>query len=161
MQTLMVKNGSRYRKATPAEVAEVAGHYAREAFNRSRPSLENPENAVSYLQQIYAGRDYEAFSILFLNSHHELIECVELFRGTIDGASVHPREVLKECLWRGAAAVIVAHNHPSGSNEPSNADVLITKRLQDALSMIDVRLLDHLIIGSTGRWTSLAQRGVV
>lgn len=161
MQALMVKSGTRYRKATAAEVAEVAGYYARVEFNRQRPLLDNPENAVAALRGIYAGRDYEAFSVLFLDRRHQLLECVELFRGTIDGASVYPREVLKECLWRGSAAVVIAHNHPSGTNEPSNADVLITKRLQDALAMIDVRLVDHLIIGATGRWCSLAQLGMV
>lgn len=159
MQELMVKSGSRYRKATAAEVSEVAGHYALQAMNKVRPVLDAPINAVNYLQGVYAGRDYETFAVLFVDSRHRLIECVEMFRGTVDGSSVHPREVVKETLWRGATAVVFAHNHPSGINEPSTADLLITQRLREALALIEVRVLDHLIIGGTGRWCSLAQRG--
>lgn len=161
MQTMMVKSGNRYRKATAAEVCEAAGVYAREAMNRERPSLSSPSNAVSYLRAVYAGRDYETFSVLFLDTRFQLIECVEMFRGTVAGASVHPREVVKEVLWRGAAAVILAHNHPSGVAEPSNADVSITTALRNALALIDVRVLDHLIIGSTGQWCSLAEKGLM
>jgi DNA repair protein RadC len=89
------------------------------------------------------------------------IECSEMFRGTIDGASVHPREVVKEVLWRGAAAIIISHNHPSGIAEPSQADERITEVLRNALGLIDVRVVDHLIIGSGGQWCSLAQRGLI
>jgi DNA repair protein RadC len=158
MQTMMVKSGNRYRKATVAEISEVAGHYAREAMNRERPNLNSPLNALRYLQAIYAGLDYETFSVLYIDKRHRLIEAVEMFRGTIDGASVHPREVVKESLWRGAAAVILAHNHPSGVAEPSQADVRITTVLRDALALIDVRVVDHLILGSGG-YCSLAERG--
>lgn len=161
MQTMMVKSGTRYRKATVAEVSEVAGYFAREAMNRERPNMGSPSNAIRYLQAIYAGRDYETFSVLFLDARFQLIECVEMFRGTIDGASVHPREVVKEALWRGAPAVVFAHNHPSGIAEPSEADINITVRLKEALALIDVRVVDHLIIGSTGGYCSLAQRGLI
>lgn len=159
MQTLMVKSGKNYRHATAAEVAEVAGEFARAAFNKARPVLDAPNAAVSYLQAMYAGRDYETFSVLFLDNRHRLIECSEMFRGTIDGSSVHPREVVKEVLWRGAAAVILAHNHPSGISSASQADLMITKRLQQALALIDVRVLDHLIIGSSGNHYSMASEG--
>lgn len=86
MQTMMVKSGTRYRKATVAEISEVAGYYAREAMNRERPNLASPSNAVRYLQSIYAGLDHETFTVLFLDKRHRLIESSEMFRGTIDGA---------------------------------------------------------------------------
>jgi DNA repair protein RadC len=160
MQTMMVKSGTRYRKATVAEVCEVAGSYALQAFNQERPSLASPLNAVRHLRAMYQGLDHEIFSVLFLDRRNRLIECVEMFRGTIDGASVHPREVLKEVIWRGAAAVIFAHNHPSGIAEPSQADESITKLLRDALAMIDVRVLDHIIIGGQ-HYCSFSERGLM
>ncbi len=161
MQTLMVKSGSRYRKATAAEVAEVAGEYARETLNRKRPMMANPAAAAEHVRTMYIGRDHEAFAVLFLDNRHRLIECMEMFRGTIDGASVHPREVVKESLWRGAAAVVFAHNHPSGVAVPSHADLMITRRLREALALIDVRVLDHVIVGSTGETCSMAERGEI
>jgi DNA repair protein RadC len=159
MQTMMVKSGNRYRKATPAEVSEIAGFFARQAMNKAKPQLIGPRTAITYLQAIYQGLDYETFSVLFIDKRYQLIECVEMFRGTIDGASVHPREVVKEALWRGAAAVVLAHNHPSGVAEPSQADIGITIRLREALALIDVRVVDHLIIGAAGSYCSLAERG--
>lgn len=161
MQTMYVKCGEEFRAATEAEIAEVAGQHAREAFNRERPVLDSPADVVHALRRIYAGRDYETFAVLFLTTRHQLIECVELFRGTIAASSVHPREVVKEVLWRGAAAVIFAHNHPSGLAEASNADILITQRLIEALALIDVAVLDHLIIGGTGKWSSLRESGLI
>jgi DNA repair protein RadC len=159
MQTLMIKSGSRYRKATPAEISEVAGFYAREAMNKARPMLSSPRAAVSYLQNIYQGLDHETFTVIFLDTRFQLIEAVEMFRGTVAGAAVHPREVAKEVLWRGAASVVLAHNHPSGIAEPSSADIAITAAIKAALALIDVRVIDHLIIGSTGNYCSLAERG--
>jgi DNA repair protein RadC len=97
---------------------------------------------------------------LFLDNRHRVIDYRELFRGTIDGASVHPREVVRSALDLNAAAVIFAHNHPSGVAEPSQSDLRITQRLKDALALIDVRVLDHLIIGE-GEGTSLAERGLL
>jgi DNA repair protein RadC len=98
--------------------------------------------------------------MLVLDNRHRLIEYVELFRGTVDGASVHPREVVKETLKRNGAAVIFAHNHPSGHAEPSQADELITRRLRDALALIDVRVLDHFIVGDD-KTLSFAERGLL
>ncbi len=161
MQTMFVKSGNAYRQATEAEVAEVAGFYAREAFNRERPVIETPTTAIEYLIGMYAGRDYESFCVLYLTSHRQIITCLELFRGTINTSSVHAREVVKEALWRSAACVILAHNHPSGSIEPSTADIRITHRLVKALELIDVQVLDHLIIGGTGQWRSLSQSGLM
>lgn len=161
MQKMMVKSGKRYRAATPAEVAEVAGFYAREEFNRTRPDLSSPRAAVEYLMRIYAGRDHETFAVLFTDARSRLIECVEMFRGTVNASAVHPREVVKEALWRGAVGVVFAHNHPSGHAEPSQADELITRRLREALALIEVRVLDHLIIGGRGTWYSFAEHGLL
>jgi DNA repair protein RadC len=97
---------------------------------------------------------------LLLDSHHRLIEYVELFRGTIDGASVHPREVVKLALAKNAAALVLAHPHPSGVAEPSHADELITKRLVSALSLVDIRVLDHVIVAG-GEVSSFAERGLI
>ena len=104
--------------------------------------------------------DHELFCCLFLDNRHRVLSFNELFRGTIDGTSVYPREVVKEALAVNAAAVILAHNHPSGVAEPSQADERITRRLKSALELVDIRLLDHLIIGD-GRTTSLASRGLI
>lgn len=95
-----------------------------------------------------------------LDKRHRLIEYVELFRGTVDGASVHPREVVKLALAKNAAAVLCAHPHPSGVAEPSQADELITQRLRDALALVDIRVLDHLIIAG-GEVLSMAEKGMI
>jgi DNA repair protein RadC len=104
--------------------------------------------------------DHELFCCLYLDNRHRVLKFDELFRGTIDGTSVYPREVVKEALLVNAAAVILAHNHPSGVAEPSQADERITRRLKSALDLVDIRLLDHLIVGE-GRATSLASRGLL
>jgi DNA repair protein RadC len=100
------------------------------------------------------------FCVLFLTNRHRVIAFEEMFRGTIDGATVHPREVVKQALRLNAAAVILAHNHPSGVSEPSRADEAITRRLRDALALVDIRVLDHLIVGGS-EITSLAERGLL
>jgi DNA repair protein RadC len=127
---------------------------------RLGPPLTSPRAARDYLVAELRDRDHEVFCCLFLDSRHRLIAFEELFQGTIDGASVHPREVVKHALARHASAVILAHNHPSGVAEPSQADELITLRLRDALALVDVRVLDHLIVGDGG-CISLAERGVL
>jgi len=104
--------------------------------------------------------EHEVFSILFLDNKHQVIAYEELFRGTIDGASVHPREVVKRALQLNAAAVIFAHNHPSGIPEPSDSDKRITNRLSEALKLVEIRTLDHIIVGSSGT-VSLAERGLI
>jgi len=103
---------------------------------------------------------YEVFAVLFLDNRHRVLAFEELFRGTIDGASVHPREVVRRALHYNAAALILAHNHPSGVSEPSSADRRITERLQAALALIDVRVLDHIVVGH-GEFTSFAERGLL
>lgn len=119
-----------------------------------------PKHARDYLILKYAGLEHESFRIMFLTNKHELITLKEIFRGTIDGASVYPREVVKATLHFNAAAVILAHNHPSGCCEPSQADKNITQRLVDALQLIDVRVLDHIVVGGNKSY-SFAERGLV
>lgn len=131
-----------------------------EAELRAQPSLGGPQDSARYLKARLAAYPYEVFACLFLDNRHRVIAFEELFRGTIDGASVHPREVVRRCLAHNAAAVIAAHNHPSGVAEPSVADRHLTTRLRDSLALVDVRLLDHFVIGA-GEPTSLAQRGWV
>ena len=121
-------------------------------------SFTEPKAVKQYLTLRFAETEHEVFTVLFLTNKHKLIEAREMFRGTIDGASVHVREVVKEALELNAAAVILAHNHPSGVAEPSSADVKITERLQYALSVVDVRVLDHIIVGGT-ETASLAELG--
>ena len=129
-----------------------------EAELRSGDTLTDPAASARYLKSRLTAYPYEVFACLFLDNRHRVLAFEELFRGTIDGASVHPREVVRHCLKHNAAAVILAHNHPSGVAEPSAADRAITQRLREALELIDVRLLDHFVIGH-GTPTSLAQRG--
>lgn len=148
-----------FREATFDEILAGARH-ALSLRVRRGACLTSPKAARDYLTMRLADRGHEVFTILFLDTRHRLIDCVDLFRGTIDGASVHPREVVKEALARNAAAVILAHNHPSGVAEPSQADELITQRLREALALIDVRVLDHLIVAGPAV-TSLAERGVL
>lgn len=123
-------------------------------------TITSPADTKQYLVLKLAEQEREVFSVLFLDNRHQLIAYKELFYGTIDGASVYPREVAKEALKQNAAAVILAHNHPSGVPEPSTADERITVRLKDALGLLDIRVLDHIIVGGTDT-VSLAERGVL
>ncbi|AKH20913.1 RadC family protein [Sedimenticola thiotaurini] len=138
-------------------VLEMGRRYLREQLHRS-DVLTSPQQTRDYLRARLAGYPYEVFACLFLDNRHRVIEYEELFRGTIDGASVHPREVVRRSLSHNAAALILAHNHPSGVAEPSQADRAITRRLKAALELVDIRLLDHLIVGS-GEISSLAELG--
>ncbi len=138
---------------------ELARRHLAEDLQRG-PALLNPADSARYLKARLRDYPYEVFAVLYLDTRHRPIACEELFRGSIDGASVHPREVVRRALAHNAAALILAHNHPSGVAEPSEADRLITRRLQEALSLVDVRVLDHLVIGD-GTPVSLAARGWV
>jgi DNA repair protein RadC len=133
-------------------------HYA-EAL-RTGPALHSPTATREFLVSRLRDMPYELFCCLHLDNRHRLIAFEELFRGTIDGASVHPREVVKQALARNSAAVILAHNHPSGVAEPSHADEIITRRLREALQLVDIRVLDHLIVADTG-CVSFAERGLI
>lgn len=123
-------------------------------------SLTSPSMTADYLQTSLRDRSREVFSCLFLDTRHRVIAFEELFKGSIDGACVYPRVVAERALYLGAAALIVAHNHPSGISEPSLADQAITRRLKDALALLEIRLLDHFIIGD-GPPVSMASRGML
>ncbi|MFQ2517994.1 RadC family protein [Aeromonas caviae] len=112
------------------------------------------------LQTLLQSKEHEVFAMLFLDNQHRILAYEELFRGTISSASVYPREVVKRALAFNAAALILVHNHPSGHPEPSRADIEITQRLQSALTLVEIRLLDHLVVGSEGS-VSLAERGLL
>lgn len=140
-------------------VREIASRCQRERLLRGNP-LESPDATCRYLQAVLRDRRHEVFMGLFLDTRHRVIACEELFQGTIDGATVYPRVVAEKALQYGAAAMIVAHNHPSGVSEPSLADQAITRRLKDALSLLDIRLLDHFVVGD-GQPVSMATRGLL
>lgn len=136
---------------------ELSKRISKENLQRGK-ILSDPDLTRDYLMRQLADRAYEVFGVLLLDSQHRVIQFVELFRGTIDSASVYPREVVSLVLEKKAAAVIVCHNHPSGIAEPSQADRRITERLKHALLTIDVSLLDHMVIGDN-RCVSFAERG--
>ena len=123
-------------------------------------ALTDPNEVRNYLIVALANNQHEVFCVIFLNSQNQVIAFEEMFRGTIDAAAVYPREVAKAALAHNAAAVILAHNHPSGTAEPSTADRRITDRLIAALGLLDIRVLDHLIIGGANI-TSFAERGLL
>ncbi|MGB0892921.1 MAG: RadC family protein [Parashewanella sp.] len=137
--------------------AELSKRLAQESLHRG-PILSNPDITRDYLARQLADRSYEVFAVLLLDSQHKVIQFVELFRGTINAASVYPRELVELVLNKNAAAVIVCHNHPSGMAEPSQADRRITERIKNALITIDVVLLDHVVIGDN-EIVSFAERG--
>lgn len=122
--------------------------------------LTSPQATREFLGSRLQDYPYEVFACIFLDNRHRILHFEELFRGTIDGASVHPREVVRQALAHNAAALILAHNHPSGVAEPSQADRQITRRLVDALALVDVRVLDHLIVGR-GEMVSFAEHGLL
>ena len=138
-------------------VLEIAKRYQ---FNKAERGafLESPDAVKSLVALEMRNLEHEIFACLFLDNRHRLISYEALFRGTIDSASVYPREVVKAALACNAAAVVFAHNHPSGVAEPSRADIDITTRLSKALNLIDVRVLDHIIVGGNYQ-VSLAERG--
>ncbi|BAU56830.1 DNA repair protein RadC [Halorhodospira halochloris] len=140
-------------------VLEMGRRHLWESLSRG-PALTSPLQTRDYLAARLRHEPHEVFACIFLDNRHRVIRFEELFRGTIDGAAVYPREVVKKALAHNAAAVIIAHNHPSGVTEPSKSDENLTKRLQESLNLVDIRLLDHLVIGD-GEPVSLAERGVV
>ena len=140
-------------------VLELSRRYLHEVLLRSNP-LESPQATEQYLKSILRDNPHEVFACLFLDTRHRVIAFEELFQGTIDGATVYPRVVAEKALQHRAAALIVAHNHPSGISEPSLADQAITRRLKDALALLDIRLLDHFVIGE-GAPVSMASRGLI
>ncbi|SRR5258708_15333182 len=152
------EDGSK-RAATSEEIVAAArGCMSRRV--RRGTQLGSPRVTREFLSLKLGELEREVFAVIFLDKRHRLIKYQEMFQGTIDGASVHPREVVKEALKQNAAAVILAHPHPSGVAEPSQADEFITKRLQEALGLVDIRVLDHIIIAG-GEAVSFAERGLI
>jgi DNA repair protein RadC len=149
----------------PAKRAELLAvmEMARRALAQqlaAAPVFDSPARVKDYLALNLAGRPHEVFSVLFLDAQHRLLQLEELFRGTLTQTSVYPREVVKRALQLNAGAVVLAHNHPSGVAEPSRADEYLTQTLKSALQLVDVRVLDHVVVGR-GQVVSMAERGLV
>jgi len=147
------------RAATAAEIIAAARRAMSRRVRRGM-AMTSPQVVREFLTMKLGALEHETFAVLLLDTRHRLIDYVELFRGTIDKASVHPREVVKLALARNAAALVLAHPHPSGTAEPSQADEFITRRLKEALALVDIRLLDHVIVAG-GEAISLADRGLL
>jgi len=127
---------------------------------QAAPVFDSPQRVKDYVSLQLAGRSQEVFAVLFLDAQHRLLRLEEMFQGTLNQTSVYPREVLKRALALNAAAVVLAHNHPSGVAEPSRADEYLTQTLKTALQVVDVRVLDHIVVG-TGSAVSMAERGLL
>jgi DNA repair protein RadC len=147
------------RTATANEIIAAARRAMTRRVRRGT-AMDSPQAVREFLSIKLGALEHELFAVLLLDSRHRLIEYVELFRGTIDGASVHPREVVKLALARNAAALVLAHPHPSGAPTPSQADELITRRLREALALVDIRVLDHVIVAG-GDSISFAESGLL
>jgi DNA repair protein RadC len=159
-ERLLVLDGTQgLRPATATEII-CAARRAMTRRVRRGVALDSPRAVREFLALKLGTLEHEVFAVLLLDNRHRLIDYVELFRGTIDGASVHPREVVKLALARNAAALVLAHPHPSGASEPSQADELITRRLREALALVDIRVLDHVIIAG-GDAFSFAETGLL
>ena len=158
--TLLVRDvDGQYR---PAHADEVLCHARRLLANRVRrgATMSSPEAVKDHLRLELGVLEHEVFCVLFLDAQHRIIALKQMFRGTVSQTSVYPREVVKEALAVNAAAVILAHNHPSGSVEPSRADKFLTQTLRTALALVDVRVLDHLVVAGADV-CSFAERGLV
>ena len=142
---------------TEADILRMAQQLAMSRLSKGR-ALTEPKQVFSHLQTLLQYHEQEVFALLLLDTKHRVISFRELFRGTLDGASAYPREVVKIALEHNAAAVILVHNHPSGDPEPSQADRTLTTILKNALNMIGTRILDHIVVGHEG-CVSLAERG--
>ena len=147
----------RYRPAQEPEILSTAA-----ALLETRlvgQMISTPRDTVDFLRARIAKLDREVFACMYLDNHHRVLAFEELFRGTLNGTAVYPREVVRRALVHNAAAVIFAHNHPSGVAEPSRADELLTTRLREALALVDIRVLDHLVVGDDV--VSFAERGLI
>ena len=159
MTTLYVRDEDGFQEASARVILTEAQELIDLQFRSRLCVLDDAESVRLFLKVRLGGLGHEVFSVLFLDTHRRLIAYVELFRGTIDTAQIHPREVVKEALAHNAAAVILAHNHPSGVAKPSNADEVITIRLKMALDQVGVKVIDHMIVGE--RVTSFVEMGLL
>jgi DNA repair protein RadC len=146
-------------KAASLMAAFEIGRRLAQGELRGRKLMARPAEVARYLLLRYQQRDQEVMGALFLDARHRLIGEREIFRGTLHRAAVEPREILKDCLLRGASGVALFHTHPSGDPTPSAEDLLFTRRMAEASEVIGVELVDHLVLGSPGRWVSLRERG--
>lgn len=146
-------------KTTEQDVLAAAEGILKAKLER-QGSIGNPRDATDFLRMRLGALLHEEFHIMWSDNRHRILDCQKLFIGTIDGASVHPREVVRAALTINASAAILAHNHPSGVAEPSTADRAITQELRDALSLVGVRILDHIVVGA-GDCVSMAGRGLM
>ncbi|HHC72615.1 MAG TPA: JAB domain-containing protein [Thiotrichales bacterium] len=159
-ETLCATPGLGQAKYAQLQAVLEMGRRYLDATLRRGDALESPEQTRRFLSAQLRHHPHELFACIFLDNRHRVIAFETLFRGTIDGATVHPREVVKRALAHNAAALILAHNHPSGVAEPSSADTRITRRLKESLALVDVRVLDHIVVGD-GEMASLAERGLL
>lgn len=148
-----------YRRATADQILEAARRAVDRKMRRGQ-AFKSPTDAKAYLRAKLAGFEHEVFAVLFLDNKHRLIEYSEMFHGSISEADVHPREIVKKALRVNAAAVILSHNHPSGSPEPSGPDRAVTQRIRQALDLVDVRTLDHMVVAG-GEVTAFSERGLL
>ena len=148
-----------YRPARAEEVLSQARRVLSQRVRRGA-TMSSPQAVKDHLRLEIGGLEHEVFCVLFLDAQHRIIVLKQMFRGTVTQTSVYPREVVKEALAQNAAAVILAHNHPSGAPEPSRADEYLTQTLKTALALVDVRVLDHLVVGG-GDVVSFAERGLL
>ena len=145
---------------TENEIIRSAKVLLKKRLTNDKACFTDPSLVKDFLIMEYAQKEHECFVVLFLNNQHRLIKAIEMFVGTIDGASVYPREILKTALQLNAAAVILSHNHPSGITEASQADKTITTKIKNSLSLIDIRVLDHIIVGGADSF-SFAEGGLL
>lgn len=158
--TLMVCDfDGQYRVATGDEVVSRALDVLQSRY-RTGALMDSPMAVKDWLRLQIGALEYEVFCVLFLDAQHRVIELKQMFRGTLTQTSVYPREVVKEALQLNAAAVVLAHNHPSGQAEPSRADEYLTQTLKTALSLVDVRVIDHIVVGAV-QIVSMAERGLI
>lgn len=149
--------GRYHLHATAEEVLQLANRIIASKFRRGA-KFQSPTDTSKYLIQKLHHYEHEIFAVIFLDNRHRILAYEEMFRGTIDGASVYPREIVKRALELNAAAIIMAHNHPSGEPEPSHADRALTKKVKEACSFLEIRVLDHFIVGGN-QSTSFAEKG--
>jgi len=147
------------RPVTMQEIVETALNLQYKGF-KEMPLMTSPDDVKSYLQNLLSSKTNEVFVVMYLTSKHHLIETEELFTGTIDNASVPIRELVKAVLKQNAAAIVIAHNHPSGVSDPSSADISLTESIAVSMALVGVKLLDHIIVGD-GETTSLAEIGKI
>ena len=155
----LVKGLGPAKQAEIAAVLEIARRSLAQALVQ-RPMFDAPDILKQFLRLKLGGLHHEVFAVIFLDAQLRMIEFQEMFQGTLTHAAVYPREIVKRALTLGAAAVVLAHNHPSGVAEPSRSDEVMTQQLKNALGLVDVRVLDHLIVGDSGV-ISLAERGLM